>query len=111
MPNGTENWNGEKLAATREDFARFQGAVTTEIKGLHQANRQTSSKLDQILEKVEGFGQRLQAVENRDAIEDAQAASSLRRADRKRSLWEDWRSWFGVAISLSFLAVDILRFH
>jgi len=97
--------NGETaktLAATREDLARLEGVVITEIRGL-------KSDVNGVERGLSALDARLQAVERQLVAGEARAtAVTEHRAQLGRSL-DRWREWLAYLVTTVLATWNIWR--
>lgn len=100
-----QNGNGdtaEKLAATREDLARFEGRVMTELRGLH-------TSIAALRSDVAGQGDRLNSLDTRLGRMEAEHAAADRYAARYGRRWDRWREWLAYLTALGAVVWNVFQ--
>lgn len=89
-----------RLAATREDLARFEGRVMTELRGLH-------SSMGELKTEVSGQGERLHSVDQRLGRMEVEHAAAEQYEMHRNRLWDRWREWVAYATTTAAVAWSI----
>lgn len=99
--------NGDKLAATREDMARFEGKVLTELKNLTSSINRVESSTKQITNQYENLEDRVEVLEEQKRFEEQMGERSINKSERSRLQRMELRSWVGAIVAVVLAIIDI----
>lgn len=110
---GEEFKNGDKLAATREDLARFEGATQQQLSTIIEtvARMEQSMKDAQTSLRTEilHLTRRVDKLERRDWHEDQSADDQEARDSRRHVRSAELRAWIGIALTLVMVAFTLIH--